>query len=155
MVRVYTLALLFLSAVMWVAFVHSEILGDYVGYTACIDCHDDIVRGWKTTPHANAFENLKTQGPEKQQNPGCFRCHVVAYNEDGGYIDMELTPELKDVQCEACHGPGRVHSETADPKELVIEAGEDICRKCHTEGQDKDFDFEKKSKLIHGELTGT
>ncbi|MGD9157319.1 MAG: cytochrome c family protein [Desulfobacteraceae bacterium] len=127
---------------------HSEILGDYLGYTACVDCHTDITDKWKATKHGNAFENLKTQGPEKQENPGCFRCHVVAYNEDGGYIDMELTPELKDVQCEACHGPGRKHTETLSADD-INKATEDVCRKCHTEGQDKDFDYNKKSKLIH------
>lgn len=133
----------------WKTSLRCEILGDYLGYTACIDCHSEIVDKWETTKHANAFENLKTQGIEKQENPGCFRCHVVAYNEDGGYIDMELTPELKDVQCESCHGPGRIHSETADPEDLIVKADESICRKCHTEGQDKDFNYIEKSKLIH------
>ncbi|MFC1838384.1 multiheme c-type cytochrome [Thermodesulfobacteriota bacterium] len=141
--------IIFLVFTGWGINIRSEILGDYLGYTACMECHPEIVDKWKATPHANAFENLKTQGAEKQENPGCFRCHVVAYNEDGGYIDMELTPELKDVQCESCHGPGRVHSESADPEELILEADEDTCRKCHTEGQDKDFNYEKKSKLVH------
>lgn len=127
---------------------YSEILGDYLGYTACVDCHSEITDKWKVTKHGNAFENLKTQGAEKQENPGCFRCHVVAYNEDGGYIDMELTPELKDVQCEACHGPGRKHTETLSADD-INKASEDVCRKCHTEGQDKDFDYMKKSKLVH------
>ena len=106
------ISILFLVVLGWGNSLRSEILGDYLGYTACMDCHEDIVNKWKNTRHGNAFENLKTQGPEKQENPGCFRCHVVAYNEDGGYIDMELTPELKDVQCEACHGPGKKHIET-------------------------------------------
>lgn len=146
----YTIGAMLLLTVFWGTALRSEILGDYVGYTACADCHPDIVEGWKTTAHARAFNDLKTQGEEKQTNPGCFRCHVVGYGEDGGYIDMELTPELKDVQCEACHGPGKTHTETIDPAALS-RAGEDVCRKCHTEGQDKDFDFVKKSKKIHGE----
>jgi len=128
----------------------SEILGDYLSYTACEVCHADKVEGWKTTPHSHAFDTLKTQGEEKQENPGCVQCHVVAYNEDGGFIDMELTPELKDVQCESCHGPGRIHTETLSIED-IIKPGEDTCRKCHTEGQDKEFDFEKKSQLVHGE----
>ena len=128
----------------------SEILGDYLGYTSCEACHMDIVNGWKTTAHARAFSDLKTQGVEKQENPGCFRCHVVGYGEDGGYIDMELTPELKDVQCEACHGMGRKHSETGSADDILVKVSEDVCRKCHTEGQDKDFNYDKKSKLVHG-----
>lgn len=146
---VYVLiVILFLLVIGWGTSLHSEILGDYLGYTACVDCHEDIVDKWKATKHGNAFENLKTQGVEKQENPGCFRCHVVAYNEDGGYIDMELTPELKDVQCEACHGPGRTHTETVSADDIK-KASEEVCRKCHTEGQDKDFNYEKKSKLVH------
>ena len=140
---------LFLVVTGWGTGTRSEILGDYLGYTACIDCHPDIVEQWKKTPHGNAFENLKTQGVEKQNNPNCFRCHVVAYNEDGGYIDMDLTPELKDVQCEACHGPGKKHVETQSAEDIK-KATEDVCRKCHTKGQDRDFDYQKKSKLVHG-----
>ena len=131
--------------------VRGEILGDYVSYTACEACHPDKAEGWKTTPHAKAFEVLKTQGEEKQQNPGCIQCHVVAYEKDGGFIDMELTPELKDVQCESCHGPGKQHSETINIEDIVGKPGEEICRTCHTEGQDQAFDYEKKSKLVHGE----
>ncbi len=131
--------------------VRSEILGDYVSYTACEICHSDKVEGWKTTPHAKAFETLKTQGEEKQQNPGCIQCHVVGYEKDGGFIDMELTPELKDVQCESCHGPGKQHMETMNAEAIVGKPDEKICRTCHTEGQDKAFDYEKKSKLVHGE----
>jgi predicted CXXCH cytochrome family protein len=142
---------MFLAALGWSAAVQAEILGDYLGYTACEPCHPDLVAGWKTTGHARAFESLKTQGEEKQENPGCVKCHVVAYEKDGGYIDMELTPELKDVQCESCHGPGKKHTETFSADDLVGKTGEDVCRQCHTEGQDKDFDYEKKSKLVHGE----
>jgi len=131
--------------------VRSEILGDYMSYTSCEICHSDKAEGWKTTPHAHAFETLKTQGEEKQQNPGCIQCHVVAYEKDGGFIDMDLTPELKDVQCESCHGPGKQHTETMSAEAILGKPGEEVCRACHTEGQDKAFDYEKKSKLVHGE----
>jgi hypothetical protein len=127
-----------------------EILGDYLGYSACTPCHADKVTGWKTTPHAKAFEVLKTQGEEKQQNPGCMQCHVVGYDKDGGFIDMELTPELRDVQCESCHGPGRKHAESMNPEAILGKPEEAACRTCHTEGQDKSFDFKTKSQLVHG-----
>jgi hypothetical protein len=142
---------LFIMGLAIISVIRGEILGDYVGYTACEPCHTDLVAGWKTTGHAEAFETLKTQGEEKQENPGCVECHVVAYNKDGGFIDMELTPELKDVQCESCHGPGRKHMETFSAGDIVGKPGEDVCRQCHTESQDKNFDYEKKSKSLHGE----
>lgn len=129
----------------------AEILGDYLGYSACEPCHQDLVAGWKTTRHATAFAALKTQGAEKQSIPDCVRCHVVAYEQDGGYIDQELTPELKDVQCEACHGPGRKHAEHDGDKAAIIGRPDAAsCRNCHTEGQDKNFDYAAKSTLVHG-----
>lgn len=140
-----------LPILAWGPAARGELFGDYTSYTACEACHLDKVEGWKTTGHAKAFDTLKTQGAEKQENPGCVQCHVVAYEEEGGFIDMELTPELKDVQCESCHGPGRTHTETLIAEDLIGKPGEDVCRKCHTEGQDKNFDYEKKSKLVHGE----
>ena len=135
----------------WGSIARGELFGDYQGYETCETCHGDLVDGWKTTPHASAFEDLKKQGEEKQENPGCVQCHVVAYGKDGGFIDMELTPELKDVQCESCHGPGKKHNETFSAEDIVGKPGEEVCRQCHTEGQDKNFNYEKKSKLVHGE----
>jgi len=129
----------------------AEILGNYLGHEACRQCHQDLVAGWKTTRHATAFEDLKTQGPEKQAIPGCFRCHVVGFEQDGGFIDQELTPELRDVQCEACHGPGRAHAERQGDKAAIVgRPGEASCRACHTEGQDRNFDFAAKRRLVHG-----
>lgn len=139
----------FLIILGWGVSVQGEILGDYLGYTACEPCHPDVVESWKATGHAKAFEALKTQGEEKQENPGCVQCHVVAFEQDGGFIDIDLTPELIDVQCESCHGPGKTHTTTFSKDDIVGKAGEEVCRECHTEGQDKDFDYEKKSKMVH------
>ena len=47
--------------------IRGEILGDYLGYSACSPFHPDITAGWEATPHAKAFETLKTQGEEKQE----------------------------------------------------------------------------------------
>jgi hypothetical protein len=131
--------------------VRAEILGDFLSHTACTECHEEIAAGWKTTPHAHAFETLKEQGEEKQSIPECFKCHVVGFEQDGGYIDMTLTPELADVQCESCHGPGRRHVESdGDPDELLQQPSESLCRTCHTEGQDKNFDYALKKRFVHG-----
>lgn len=130
--------------------VNAEILGDYMGYKSCIDCHKEIVQGWMTTPHAHAFETLKEQGEEKQAIPGCVKCHVVGFEEDGGFVDIGLTPELKDVQCENCHGPARKHVESEGSPDLITGTPDEAsCRVCHTEGQDKNFDFRKKSQWVH------
>lgn len=128
----------------------AELFGDYIGYKGCADCHQEIVDGWKTTPHAHAFATLKEQGEEKQSNAGCVRCHVVAMDQDGGYIDRDLTPELIDVQCESCHGPGAQHAASEDPADIISKPDEASCRTCHTEGQDKNFDYATKVRFVHG-----
>ena len=148
--RTAALFALILGTLVLVSTARTEILGDYLSSTACVDCHAEIVEGWKTTAHAKAFETLKNQGEEKLKNPGCVKCHVVAFDKDGGFIDMDLTPELKGVQCECCHGPARKHVESQDSADIVGKPGETVCRACHTMGQDKNFDFGKKSLLIHG-----
>jgi len=145
---VMTLLTFFISA----GPISAELFGEYLSYKACQECHEEIVEGWLKTPHAHAFETLKKQGEEKQQNPGCLKCHVVAMDADGGFIDMELTPELKGVQCESCHGPGMKHSESEDPEDVVVGSPKaETCRVCHTPGQDKNFDFKKKSLQVHGD----
>lgn len=150
--RRYLLSLFFILCLCFSGgLARAEIMGDYLGHTACAECHEEIADGWATTPHAHAFETLKEQGEEKQSIPGCFRCHVVGFEKDGGYIDMILTPELKDVQCESCHGPGRKHvAAEGDPDELLQRPTEALCRSCHTEGQDKNFDYALKKQYVHG-----
>ena len=128
---------------------NGETLGDYMSATVCEGCHSDKADSWKQTPHARAFDDLKKQGEDKQKNPGCLKCHVVGYGADGGYIDEELTPELKNIQCESCHGAGRKHTETMSAENIHGKPDEATCRNCHTESQDKNFDFAKKSQLVH------
>jgi hypothetical protein len=150
-IRFLVTVLFLLSTFVFTEAAKAEILGDFLGYTACMACHKDTVDGWRTTPHGHAFATLKTQGVEKQSNPGCVKCHVVGYNLDGGYIDEDLTPELKDVQCESCHGPGRAHVESEGDADLILAApDEGTCRACHTPGQDKNFNYKTKSRLVHG-----
>ncbi|WP_300673008.1 cytochrome c family protein [Desulfoluna sp.] len=128
----------------------AERFGDYVGWRTCSECHEEISDGWQTTPHASAFDSLKKQGSEKQSIPECVTCHVVAMDEDGGFIDSDLTPELINVQCESCHGPGLSHTQSESPEDIVKTPDEHRCRTCHTEGQDKSFDYRDKSRFVHG-----
>lgn len=148
--RYFLIALLSFLCLSYTPESLAELFGDFTGYKACIDCHDSQVKGWLATPHAHAFDTLKTQGEEKQTNPGCVRCHVVGMDDDGGFIDMKLTPELANVQCESCHGPGMSHVESEDPDAIVGQPDETTCRTCHTQGQDKNFDFKIKSRMVHG-----
>ncbi|NLV29605.1 MAG: cytochrome C554 [Acidobacteria bacterium] len=127
----------------------SEPAAAYVGWERCAPCHAELAEGWQTTRHAKAIDSLRKTGQENL--PGCVECHVTGYEKDGGFIDCELTPEMAGVQCEACHGPGGGH--VGDPMgvQLVRDAGEEVCRACHTEDQDPGFNYEEKTKGIHGD----
>jgi len=143
----YPVTLVFILSCLHINGVQAELLGDYIGAKNCAECHEKISASWAKTPHAKAFEHLKKEG--KDTTPGCVKCHSVAYEQDGGFIDMELTPELAGVQCESCHGPGIKHRESEDPAHIIRNSKKEGCRICHTPGQDANFDFFKKVKKIH------
>ncbi len=136
-----------LILIMNAAAVYSEQSASYVGVEKCAPCHSAIKDSWQNTPHAKAIESLKKTGQEKL--PACVKCHVTGYEKDGGFIDYELTPEMAGVQCEVCHGPGSAHVANPMGKNITKQAGAEICRQCHTQGQDPKFDYETKVKSVH------
>ena len=95
----------------------------YVGSKICDDCHDEEYKIWskglngEPSKHAHAYATLQ-HPPNKRGNiprnfdPECISCHVVGWNPQkyfpykSGFVSLETTPELKDVGCENCHGPG-------------------------------------------------
>jgi len=129
--------------------IRSEEGAAYVGKEKCAMCHSDIGASYEGTRHAKAIESLKKTSQEGVAD--CVKCHVTGYEKDGGFIDYELTPEMAGVQCEVCHGPGGKH--VGDPMggKMVREPGEELCRACHTKGQDPGFDYAEKIKSAHGE----
>jgi predicted CXXCH cytochrome family protein len=126
----------------------SETPGAYVGWKRCAMCHSDISGDWQKGRHAHAFESLKKTGQENL--PACLGCHVTGYEQDGGFIDFDITPEMISVQCEECHGRGSEHAVNPAGKVLVKAPGVDLCRRCHTEGQDPAFDYNEKVTGVHG-----
>jgi hypothetical protein len=93
----------------------------YVGSEACAKCHEAQQAKWKETLHSHAFEALEktAKRPAQRQFDGeCIVCHTVGYGYKTGYRDDLLTPALKNVGCESCHGPGAGHN--ADPKDTTL-----------------------------------
>jgi type II secretory pathway pseudopilin PulG len=91
----------------------------YVGVKKCKNCHLKQYRSWASTNMATSFENLtpgvkaeakKQAGldPNKDytHDETCLRCHTTGYGKPGGFVNLEATPEMINVQCETCHGPG-------------------------------------------------
>jgi predicted CXXCH cytochrome family protein len=136
------------ALILSTSWIHSEDQGTYVGSKKCAMCHAAINKTWQTTRHAKAIESLKKTNQENL--PDCVKCHVTGYEKDGGFIDNELTPEMAGIQCEVCHGPGGNHLKTPTKAKIIKEAGETLCRQCHTQGQDPGFKYAEKVKQVHG-----
>ena len=122
-----------------------EPVAAYVGDEACGACHGEIKDLMDATAHARAFRALAATGD--QHDPECVRCHVTGFGERGGFVTPETTPDLADVTCEACHGPGGNHVEDQGP--LPIRGlGQRLCIRCHDPDNSTHFSFPEYWKKI-------
>lgn len=101
----------------------------YVGHSYCIECHEENHASWSETIHATAFDTLIEDGAG--DNELCFPCHSVGYGEPSGFVDLATTPELADIQCENCHGPGSNHVIDPEDVHLNIDMNAELCGACH------------------------
>lgn len=97
----------------------------YVGIKNCKMCHSDIHKAWMQKAHSRAFELLVAVKQDK--NEKCLPCHTTGYG-DGGFVDVEKTPDLKGVTCEACHGPGSEHNGEGKITKIPLST---VCVRCH------------------------
>lgn len=109
----------------------------YRGAEICTDCHPAAVERWRQSAHAGAFRILEMQ--EADFNPECVGCHVVGEGEPGGFVDALSTPKLRDVQCEACHGPAGDHPE--DPSLALRPVRISTCTACHDSENSPEFNY--------------
>jgi hypothetical protein len=148
----------------------------FIGSKKCKKCHLKQYKSWETTEMAKAFEVLKpgANADEKKAagldpnkdyttDDTCLPCHVTGYGKEGGFVDIEKTPELAGVGCEMCHGAGGTYvqdqymsSKNKKYKKADIVAvgmvdtvSEEQCRGCHNTdspfvGEDYVFDFAKR-----------
>ncbi|HVP14979.1 MAG TPA: multiheme c-type cytochrome [Terriglobales bacterium] len=122
----------------------------YLGSDVCARCHPTEAAQWKTTGHAQAWQSLVAA--HKDATPDCIRCHVVGYNQAGGFKDLTSSPGLPNVQCENCHGMGTQHDAfAAHPRKVT----EQTCRSCHTKETSPGFDFALYEPYINHQGVGT
>ncbi|MFZ3071702.1 MAG: multiheme c-type cytochrome [Thermodesulfobacteriota bacterium] len=118
--------------------------GPFLGDSNCVSCHQPFMDAWKGSRHAGAFNTLVKAG--KSKDPECVKCHTTGFGEEGGFYSNTSTPGLVNVQCEACHGPGREHGrDFTAPTSSVVES---VCLRCHTEDNSPDFDFRRYLEKI-------
>ena len=138
---------------------------EYVGVAKCKMCHMKQHKAWAETPHAKAWAGLSGDpkkaaematalkveikgSPDKTDD--CVRCHVTGFQLAGGYpqADAAKSATLRDVTCEACHGPGSLHvsAPMAQKKNFISKPGEAMCKQCHTATTSPSFAFAEFAK---------
>jgi hypothetical protein len=117
----------------------------FLGDLRCARCHFDIYQDWRNTQHAHAWQTLVELN--RDADPECVSCHVTGMDLPGGYKGVGAIQDMRNVQCEACHGMGTMHDMTGatDP-----EAGNATCIRCHSGENSPEFEFDRYwPKIMH------
>ena len=116
----------------------------FLGADGCGACHSQTHKIWEKSSHAKAYLTLFNK--DKHMDQSCIGCHVVGFKENGGFLSKETTPNLTGVQCENCHGPGKVHSH--NPRIKPEKSARKTCETCHHTPHSSEFNFDKYWKKI-------
>ena len=105
--------------------------------------------------------------PPRNFDPECVKCHVTGWEPtdkfcyESGFVSPAKTPQMLDVGCETCHGPGGAHTAAEQggnmelqkklQKALVITKEEAAdarskkmsCYSCHDLDNSPDFKFQE------------
>ncbi len=93
----------------------------------CRECHEEAYAVWSASSHASAFDILEEKS--RQYDKDCTPCHTTGFYKRGGYEHLAVTPDLKHVGCESCHGNGYDH--VLDPDTPTEGDAAGICVDCH------------------------
>lgn len=110
----------------------------------CAGCHPDEHKTWSESRHGRAYNTLVKVN--KSFDPECLVCHTVGFDKPGGFVSEIDTPNLKNVQCEICHGPGIKHAESPQPG--FGQQAKDACKMCHVKNHSPKFNFNNYWPLI-------
>ena len=111
---------------------------DFVTSQTCGTCHVEAFQIWESSAHAHAIDILVRE--RKEFDTQCVICHVTGSGQPGGFEDLYRTAHLANVQCEACHGQGREHSQ--QPTVVRMEPlGPNSCVTCHNRSNSPEFEF--------------
>ncbi len=117
----------------------------FLGNETCARCHAGDIAWWEKDPHAHAFATLEKQG--KANDASCLPCHVTGHGAAGGFAAAGTTNDMRNVQCESCHGMGTLHDWTG----VAAPVSEAACKTCHVPEWSPKWNFtEYMAKLGHG-----
>ncbi|MFH1035436.1 MAG: cytochrome c family protein [Pseudomonadota bacterium] len=106
----------------------------YLGSQACQECHEEqYERFGKFAKKAHSFSSVKrmAKGLTAEEQRKCFECHTTGYNRPGGFRSESETPQLMNAGCEVCHGPGSLHAQSQDSKQIRRRPSLKDCEVCH------------------------
>lgn len=115
----------------------------YAGSASCKSCHEDEYKRFSMhSPKAHSWKSISVMASDLTQKEvqECYECHTTGYGK-GGFVSYEQTPELADVGCETCHGPGAEHAEYGDPELITRRPSLESCEQCHNENRVAAFGF--------------
>ena len=121
----------------------------YTGSDVCSVCHELEGQSYEFTRHATAYNTIVTHN--ETRNEECVSCHVVGFNQPGGYSFNESPAHLENVGCESCHGRGGPHlSPDFVPKDGAVKNYESVCQTCHNPTHSISFDYATfRPKISH------
>lgn len=143
--------------------------GEYVGSKRCESCHEESYKVWKTSRHSIAWKSLEKSNPPRTFDPECIACHVEGWNAEhrmpfkSGFLGVDVTPDLINVGCESCHGPGEkhmqaeigsnvklqekyreaLHLDASDKEKMKV-----LCIQCHDLDNSPKFNYDRYYKVI-------
>jgi 2',3'-cyclic-nucleotide 2'-phosphodiesterase (5'-nucleotidase family) len=113
----------------------------YVTSDACAKCHQSEFDKWQKTRHSHAFAALETK--QRTFDAACVGCHSLGFQDRGGFVNIKATPQLANVHCESCHGPGAEHVNAPAAGNYKTPPKNQSCLVCHDRDNSPDFDFDK------------
>ena len=113
----------------------------YSGNDVCGVCHEQEHAAWQFTAHSTAYDTLVTHAEDRRTD--CVGCHVVGFDEPGGFDFRRKAEYLENVGCESCHGRGGPH---LTPNFVPRNAAghhdyEQVCVTCHNATHSLGFEY--------------
>lgn len=104
----------------------------------CASCHAHAYKQWTGTAHSRSWKTLEQK--KRTGHIRCVICHVTGLGREAGFINMNLTPDMANVGCTACHLLDAGHAESPGkyPSQKIEKS---ICLRCHDSDNDPDFNF--------------
>ncbi|NJK90179.1 MAG: hypothetical protein HC923_12865 [Myxococcales bacterium] len=103
---------------------------EWIGAEACGACHPQAYEAWRTGAHARSLSSLSAG---QAADPACRTCHTMAPGESD--------ERFSGVQCESCHGGGRLYAPEHVMRDPVlatayglVDVDEKVCAACHRSG---------------------